>query len=198
MSIADVKEVQKKWADAIVHISKTHEENGDFVGEALKAAGELYAYGHSDHVLFKPTKTTKNRFRPTAGGALSYFVGAHNVKDEAKAEDQGFAINNGKHWNHCEFNNHEIVIKGAYAIAMGIYTFTCDEDETDSQVEYTFGYQKCKDGKVRIFLHHSSVPFTPVADHYITESPRHSPKRSPKLDGVDKLDGLDKMLDQLK
>ena len=27
------------------------------------------------------------------------------------------------------------------------------------QVEYTFGYKKNDDGKVRIFLHHSSVPY---------------------------------------
>ena len=29
-----------------------------------------------------------------------------------------------------------------------------------STVEYTFGYGRCDDGKVRIFLHHSSVPYS--------------------------------------
>ena len=28
------------------------------------------------------------------------------------------------------------------------------------RVEYTFGYRKNDDGKVRIFLHHSSVPYS--------------------------------------
>jgi len=27
------------------------------------------------------------------------------------------------------------------------------------RVEYTFGYKRNDDGKVRIYLHHSSVPF---------------------------------------
>ncbi len=27
-------------------------------------------------------------------------------------------------------------------------------------MEYTFGYTRCDDGKVRIFLHHSSVPYS--------------------------------------
>lgn len=163
VSEADVTEAQKEWAAAIVRISKSHEEGGNFVEEATKAAEELYGYGHCD-VLFKPTKATENRFRPDGEGALSYFVGAANVKT-GKMEDTGFAINGGKHWSHCKFENHKIELKGDYAIAMGIYTFTCPSELTDSAVEYTFGYQKCKDGKVRIFLHHSSVPFTPTADH---------------------------------
>ena len=29
----------------------------------------------------------------------------------------------------------------------------------ESKVEYTFGYKRCGDGKVRIFLHHSSLPY---------------------------------------
>eukprot|EP00438_Fugacium_kawagutii_P004738 Skav210688 [mRNA] locus=scaffold346:121216:121868:+ [translate_table: standard] len=43
---------------------------------------------------------------------------------------------------------------------MGTYDFTSAADGSKTTVEYTFGYKKCQDGKVRIFLHHSSVPFT--------------------------------------
>ena len=32
-----------------------------------------------------------------------------------------------------------------------------------SKVEYTFGYKRCGDGKLRIFLHHSSVPYAAAA-----------------------------------
>ncbi|CAE7786141.1 rbcL, partial [Symbiodinium pilosum] len=32
-------------------------------------------------------------------------------------------------------------------------------DGSISKVEYTFGYRKCEDGKVRICLHHSSLPY---------------------------------------
>ena len=42
---------------------------------------------------------------------------------------------------------------------MGNYYFTSAADGSKTKVEYTFGYKKNEDGKVRIFLHHSSVPF---------------------------------------
>merc|ERR1719261_980403 len=46
------------------------------------------------------------------------------------------------------------------ALAMGNYYFTCATTGSVTKVEYTFGYKKCLDGKVRIFLHHSSVPYS--------------------------------------
>ena len=46
------------------------------------------------------------------------------------------------------------------AHAMGNYYFTCATTGDVSKVEYTFGYGRCDDGKVRIFLHHSSVPYS--------------------------------------
>merc|ERR1711988_1450961 len=47
------------------------------------------------------------------------------------------------------------------ADAMGNYYFTDATAGDVTQVEYTFGYERCNDDKVRIFLHHSSVPFNP-------------------------------------
>merc|ERR1711860_97392 len=44
--------------------------------------------------------------------------------------------------------------------AMGNYYFTSADDGSKTQVEYTFGYKKNDDGKLRIFLHHSSVPYS--------------------------------------
>merc|ERR1712070_487454 len=44
-------------------------------------------------------------------------------------------------------------------IAMGSYVFTCATSGKESKVEYTFGYKRNDDGKCRIFLHHSSVPY---------------------------------------
>ena len=72
--------VQSKWASAIATISATYKDGGDFIKVAADAAGELYAYGHSD-VLFKPTKAAKFQFRPTPESAMSYFVGGTNVED---------------------------------------------------------------------------------------------------------------------
>tara|TARA_B100000475_G_scaffold142201_1_gene104779 strand:+ start:304 stop:894 length:591 start_codon:yes stop_codon:yes gene_type:complete len=157
VSEADVLAVQSKWAAAIETISATHKDGGDFVQAAADAAGELYAYGHGD-VLFKPTKAAAHQFRPTPEEAMSYFVGGANVAD-GYDEDGGFAINGGKGWAKCVYDNHNVVVKNDVAIAMGNYYFTCATTGEEAKVEYTFGYQRCDDGVVRIFLHHSSVPF---------------------------------------
>ena len=42
---------------------------------------------------------------------------------------------------------------------MGSYVFTDTTTKDEVTVEYTFGYKRCADGKPRIFLHHSSVPY---------------------------------------
>eukprot|EP00900_Chrysochromulina_parva_P005227 jgi/Chrpa1/14705/Chrysochromulina_OHIO_Genome00011114-RA len=153
----EVRAAQNSWANAIATISKTYLEGGDYVGVAGKAAGELYAYGHSN-VLFKPTKAVQAQFRPTASMAMSYFVGKNAVANGIE-EDAGFAINGGMGWKSVVFDNHQIQVEGNNAIAMGNYYFTCATTGEKTKVEYTFGYKKCTDGKVRIFLHHSSVPF---------------------------------------
>ncbi|CAK0836207.1 unnamed protein product [Prorocentrum cordatum] len=156
----DVIAVQNAWAGAIKNISKIYKENGDYVQAAATAAGELYAYGKYD-VLFKPTKAAQHQFRPKAEEAMSYFVGCKAV-DNGYAEDGGFAINGGKGWSDCVYDNHQVAVKSSIAIAMGNYYFTCATTGEKSKVEYTFGYKRCEDGKVRIFLHHSSVPYMAV------------------------------------
>jgi hypothetical protein len=155
---SEVLELQSKWANAIKTISATHKEGGDFIGVAGQAAGELYGYGHSK-VLFKPTKAAEFPFRPTAGEAMSYFVGG-GVVDGGYDEDAGFAINGGKGWSEVVFKNHDIDLNGPVAIAMGDYTFTCATSGDEVKVEYTFGYKRNDDGNARIFLHHSSVPYS--------------------------------------
>merc|ERR1712070_645320 len=132
-------------------------EKGDYVKVAADAAGELYGYGHSN-VLFKPTKAAEYPFRPTGGEAMSYFVGG-SVVDGGYEEDAGFAINGGKGWSDVVFTNHQIDYNGNTATAMGSYVFTCATTGSKNKVEYTFGYKRNADGKCRIFLHHSSVPY---------------------------------------
>jgi len=157
----EVLACQAGWVNAIQDISKAYLDGGDFVGAAGEAAGALYGYGHHD-VLFKPTKATKNPFRPTGESAMSYFVGAKNFAGSEKyeGEDGGFAINGGQGWKKVVFNNHKIDLNGDTALAMGSYDFTCATTGDVSTVEYTFGYKRCADGKPRIYLHHSSVPYT--------------------------------------
>ena len=102
VSMEEVKAAQKAWAEAIKRISKTYLDGGDYLSAAANAAGELYGYGHGN-VLFKPTKAKDVQFRPEASQAMSYFVGAKNVKQaDGIAEDAGFAINGGAGWSHVE------------------------------------------------------------------------------------------------
>ena len=68
-------------------------------------------------VLFKPTKATKNPFRPTGEDAMSYFVGAEAMQnDKFVGEDAGFAINGGKGWEDVVFTNHNIDLLGEAAV----------------------------------------------------------------------------------
>ena len=164
-----MRAAQNSWAQAIKTISKTYLEKGDYVGAAATAAGELYGYGHSN-VLFKPTKALEVQFRPMASDAMSYFVGADAV-DNGIAEDGGFAINGGKGWADVVFDNHQIDLNGNTAIAMGNYYFTCATTGEKAQVEYTFGYKRNADGNIRIFLHHTSVPY-----NLVLRPPRRQPR----------------------
>merc|ERR1712061_748339 len=75
-------------------------------------------------------------------------------------------------WSDVVFKNHQIKVTGDAAIAMGNYFFTDADSGKKVKVEYTFGYGRNEDGKVRIFLHHSSVPYShgpPVAAPVISK-----------------------------
>merc|ERR1719326_1729106 len=165
----EVLACQKLWAESIASISKVYAEKGDYVSAAAEAAGKLYGYGHCN-VLFKPTKATDHPFRATGEEAMSYFVGAEAMKaDDYKGEDAGFAINGGRGWKSVVFRNHQIELHGSVAHAMGDYVFTDATSGDEVRVEYTFAYKRCDDGKVRICLHHSSVPYVPAGPAAVTE-----------------------------
>lgn len=153
----EVIRLQDNWASAIKNISKTYMDQGDYISVAGAAAADLYGYGHMN-VLFKPTKATDHPFRSTGEEAMSYFVGG-DVVDGGYVEDAGFAINGGHGWNEVVFTNHQVDLNGPIAVAMGSYDFTCATSGEKATVEYTFGYKRNTDGKARIFLHHSSVPY---------------------------------------
>merc|ERR1719487_2802918 len=164
---AEVLAAQANWANAIKTISATYLTKGDYIKAAADAAAELYGYGHSK-VLFKPTKAAQYPFRPTGLEAMSYFVGGSAVEG-GYDEDAGFAINGGKGWSSVAFDNHAIDLNGPTATAMVSYVFTCATTGELVKVEYTFGYKRNEDGKVRIYLHHSSVPYK-VAPPPVTEA----------------------------
>ena len=156
----EVLSAQQKWADGVVAISTAYLQGGDYVELSKKIAGELYAFECTD-VLFKPTKAKRYPFRSTPTEALSYFIGYESVS-EGYSEDKGFAINGGLGYKDCKFENHNIVFHNGIAIAMGTYTFTCYSTNETERLEYTFGYIKCTDDTLKIFLHHSSLPYVPI------------------------------------
>ena len=149
VTVADVENAQKEWGGGVVAIAAAHSSEGDFVERARLHVESLYAYDISP-VLFKPTFAIEEQFRPTFEGALSYFVAENGVCPE----DKGFAI---KGWTKVRFENENVVINGATAMAMGNYFFTNSKEE-EVKVEYSFGYVTDSEGNLRINLHHSSMP----------------------------------------
>jgi len=155
---AEVNAAQQAWCDALVKIGKVHAQGGDYKAVANQAITDLYDYD-SGKVFFKPTLAHgPNTFRPTKAGALSYFVGGN----PAFPEDTGFAL---KHWALVRYDNNAaengIQIHGNIAITMGNVYLTNDKGE-QVVVDKTFAFRKCPDGKLRLIVHKSALPFDPA------------------------------------
>ncbi|MEL7029719.1 MAG: phosphoribosyl-AMP cyclohydrolase [Pseudomonadota bacterium] len=147
----DVLAAQKAWGEGIVAIGQVYQDEGDYTARATQHINELYAYEQSE-VLFKPTLASEDQFRETFDEALSYFVGG------SIAEDSGFAI---RPWSNVRWGEQQIITDSDSAVAMGNYFFTPVGEDTEVKVEYTFGYMVDEDGKLRINVHHSSLPHSP-------------------------------------
>lgn len=151
---SEVLAAQKAWGEAIVAISTTYETKGLKAAKAL--AGQVIdeAYGYQfGTVLFKPTLTvTPQTFRTTRSGALAYFVG----NDPDFPGDRGFAL---KGWKKVAVKNAAIFISGNTATTMGNVMFT-NKDGKITTVDKAWQFFKDDNGKLRIILHHSSLPYT--------------------------------------
>lgn len=153
----EVADAQKAWSEGIVKIGKVFSENGDYKTAATDHINNFYNYQEGT-VLFKPTLTSEKQFRTDFEGALSYFVGG----DENYTEDHGFAI---KPWSNVRWENIGTKINGNMAVAMGNYYFTPAKGGDDVKVEYSFAYTKDKEGKLKIILHDSHLPYKPSDSH---------------------------------
>lgn len=155
---AEVNAAQQAWCDALVALGKTHAEGGDVKSHAERILSQAYAYD-TGKVFFKPTLAYgKNTFRPTKEGALAYFVGG----DPNFPEDKGFAL---KPWVKARFDNlgegdEGIQIHGDIAITMGNVWLTA-KDGTEVMVDKTFVFKKDADGKLRLIVHKSALPYSP-------------------------------------
>lgn len=153
---AEITAAQTAWGEGIVKIGKVYLEDGDYAQAATEHINNFYNY-QDGAVLFKPTLAAEKQFRTDFEGALSYFVGGNSNY----AEDKGFAI---KPWSAVRWENIGTRIIGNMAVAMGNYYFTPAEGGDDVKVEYSFAYTKDAEGKLKIILHDSHVPFAPAAE----------------------------------
>ena len=142
---------QNSWAKGIIEIGSL--KDGSKLNErVINFLDELYSY-ESGPVLFKPTMASIEQFRNTKQMALSYFIGGTNSSCN---EDNGFAT---KGWTNITFQNHNIILDKNRAIAMGNYYFQINNNDP-IKVEYTFAYKLIND-KLKIDVHHSSLPYSP-------------------------------------
>ncbi len=158
ISLSQVEEAQAAWCAGLVRIASAYKSGADFRSEAAAVVDELYDYANGT-VFFKPTLAHgNNTFRCTRDGAISYFVGGN----ENYPEDTGFAL---KGWTRVSFDNNAaengIQIHGEIAITMGnVYLY--DDHGMETRVDKTFVFRRCGDGKLRLCVHKSALPYYPA------------------------------------
>lgn len=154
----EVRAAQQAWCDALVEIGRLKETGGDYKGYAEKVLSEAYNYDYGK-VFFKPTLAYGDQtFRTDKKGALAYFVGG----DPDYPNDKGFALTP---WVKARFDNvgeknEGIQIYGSVAITMGNVWVT-DKNGKEVMVDKTWVFRKGKDGKLRIIVHKSALPYKP-------------------------------------
>lgn len=155
----EVKAAQQAWCDALVKIGQIKEEGGDYKAYANQVLSDAYNYDHGK-VFFKPTLAYGDQtFRNDKKGALAYFVGG----DPDYPNDKGFAITPWvkARYDNAGKNNEGIQIYGSIAITMGNVWVT-DKNGKEVMVDKTWVFRKDKEGKLRIIVHKSALPFSPA------------------------------------
>lgn len=147
----EVYKVQEKWAEGLIKMGTTVNDRILLEKVSLKILKQLYAFDEKNAILFKPTKASIIQFRTNLEGVISYFIGGN----QKYPKDKGFAL---KPWIKIRFDNKGLILESKRAIAMGNYFFT-DSSNSETKVEYTFGYIKNDKNELKIDLHHSSFPF---------------------------------------
>lgn len=154
----EVNAAQQAWCDALVKIGQLKEEGGDYKAYAEQVLSEAYNYDYGK-VFFKPTLAFGDQtFRNDKKGALAYFIGG----DPAYPNDKGFALTPWvkARYDNAGEKNEGIQIYGSVAITMGNVWVT-GKDGKEVMVDKTWVFRKGKDGKLRIIVHKSALPFSP-------------------------------------
>jgi len=148
---ANVEKALDDWGKGLVSISDAKKNNQDYVAAAIKMLDDNYNYNNGI-VLFKPTVAVEIPFRTTKTGALSYFVGGN----PAYPEDKGFALSP---WKSVSYVIEDIVYDANRAIMQAKMTLT-KSDGSSAYPYFSMGFVKDASGKLKIDLHHSSLPPT--------------------------------------
>jgi hypothetical protein len=154
----EVNAAQQAWCDALVKIGQLKEEGGDYKAFANEVLSTAYNYDNGK-VFFKPTLAYGTQtFRNDKKGALAYFIGG----DSDYPNDKGFAL---APWVKARYDNtgdknEGIQIYGSIAITMGNVWVT-GKDGKEVMVDKTWVFKKGKDGKLRIIVHKSALPYAP-------------------------------------
>lgn len=155
----EVNAAQQAWCDALVKIGQLKEQGGDYKAYAEQVLSEAYNYDYGK-VFFKPTLAFGDQtFRNDKKGALAYFIGG----DPDYPNDKGFALTPWvkARYDNAGDNNQGIQIYGSVAITMGNVWVT-GKDGKEVMVDKTWVFKKGKDGKLRIIVHKSALPFSPA------------------------------------
>lgn len=141
------------WCDNVVKVGQLFSEKGDYQTLASNILSDLYDYDNGK-VLFKPTLACGNQtFRPTKKGAASYFIGG----DSDYPDDHGFLI---KPWVKAWFTDEDfILINNVAVVECNVHFIAANGQQI--MVNKSFVFKSCDDGKIRIVLHHSSLPYVP-------------------------------------
>jgi hypothetical protein len=154
----EVNAAQQAWCDALVKIGQIKEQGGDYRAYANQVLSEAYNYDYGK-VFFKPTLAYGDQtFRNDKKGALAYFVGG----DPDYPNDKGFALTPwvSARYDNAGDKNQGIQIYGSVAITMG-NVWVKDKTGKEVMVDKTWVFRKGKDGKLRIIVHKSALPYTP-------------------------------------
>jgi len=146
-------QARNDWGLGILKISEAYESSG--IDKARVVANEfldnLYGFEFGP-VLFKPTLSGGSKtFRPSKEGALSYFIG----ENPNYPNDTGFGI---KYWRKVDSDTSAIFIEENVAMWIGWVTLVNNIGD-EVKVDKSWGYRKDDNGRLRIVLHHSSLPY---------------------------------------
>lgn len=148
-----VVDTLQRWCDNVVRIGEVHASGGDVVAETEQVLSDNYDYDQGK-VLFKPTLAFgPQTFRPTKEGALAYFIGGN----AEFPNDKGFKL---KPWVKVWFNKLDYILHGDLAV-LQCNVHLIGADDSHIFVNKSFVFKACNDGKVRIILHQSSLPYQP-------------------------------------